>query len=96
MQGDGWQGWGLPTQGEGWWGMPGATSGILVVTSGTQGQRLVSGSFKHLQTPLGVARGAHARVPRVQPAGGLRWPFSPLAFPWRTLLAPGSPASPSL
>lgn len=62
VQGDGWQGWGLPTQGEGWWGMPGATSGILVVTSGTQGQRLASGSFKHLQTPLGVARGAHARV----------------------------------
>lgn len=35
--------------------------------------------------PLGVARGAHARVPgvqpRVQPAGGLQWPLSPLASP---------------
>lgn len=54
VQGGGWQRGGLPTQAEGWWDMPGATSGILVVTSGTQGQRLVSGSFKHLLTPGGT------------------------------------------
>lgn len=51
VQGGGWQRRRLPTQAEGWWGMPGVTSGILVVTWGTRGQRLVSGSFKHLQTP---------------------------------------------
>lgn len=39
---------------------------------------------------LRVARGAHARVPRaqsrVEPAGGLQWPLSPLASP----LVPGA------
>lgn len=41
VQGGGRQGQGPPTQAEGWWGMPGATTGLLVVTSSSQGQRLV-------------------------------------------------------
>lgn len=40
---------------------------------------------KALPRLLGVAQGAHARVPgvqpRVQPGGGLRWPLSPSASP---------------
>lgn len=48
VQGGGRQGLGPPTQAKGWWGMPGATSGLPVVTLGTQGQRLISSSSKHL------------------------------------------------
>lgn len=50
MQGGGRQGLGQgpPTQAEGRWGMPGATKGLLAVTLGTQGQKLVSSSFKRL------------------------------------------------
>lgn len=50
VQGGGRQGQdqGPPTQAEGKWGMPGATKELLAVTLGTQGQKLVSGSFKCL------------------------------------------------